>query len=174
MSLRIAGVLVTVASFGSNIALADESLVPIAEKGSWIAFAHRDSMVDRPDVCAATEINSHFAIRADANDVEVRLVNETWSLPADVTGTIVIKVGADDYDLDIGSNTDKMVAAVIPQDKVVPLLDAAAKASLMTVLAGKGKPISVSLSGSSTVLNAFRTCAGISGSAVGGGANPFQ
>jgi hypothetical protein len=67
-----------------------------------------------------------------------------------------------------------MISAVVDTPSIQPMLDAMAKASAMSVTAGKAAPISVSLLGSSKVLNAFRTCAGIAGSAPGAGSNPFQ
>jgi hypothetical protein len=78
------------------------------------------------------------------------------------------------YSFDIVSNTDTMVDADVDPDKVQPILDDMAKAAVLELTIGKAKPVTVSLSGSATALNAFRTCAGISGSAAGGGANPFQ
>ena len=44
----------------------------------------------------------------------------------------------------------------------------------MQVKVGKDQSFGVSLAGSTVVLNAFRTCAGIGGTAAGGGSNPFQ
>lgn len=155
-------------------ARADEQIVPLAESGTWMAAAHKESMADPPDICIAEEAQSNFALRADTNGVQLRLSNNSWSLPSGVTGQLEVKVGSYDQAFDIDDNTDTMVNAEVSQDQVGPLLNAIANGSIMTVIAGKAKPIDVSLAGSATALNAFRTCAGISGSAPGGGSDPFQ
>jgi hypothetical protein len=155
-------------------ALADEQLIPLAQSGSWAAVEHRPSMMDPPDVCLASVINGAMALRSDGTTVELRSGNDSWSLPDGVQGSISFTVNGNTYSFDIVSNTDTMVSADVDADKVQPILDDMAKASSLTLTIGKAKPISVSLSGSSKALNAFRTCAGIGGGAAGGGTNPFQ
>jgi len=155
-------------------ARADEQMVPLAESGTWMALAHKPSMMDAPDMCGAMESTKHFILRADTSDTEIRISNDAWSLPADVSGNIEVKVGAIDDTFDITYNTDTVVGATVGPDQLVPLLDAIAKETFLTVIAGKAPSIRVPLGGSATALNAFRTCAGISGSAKGGGSNPFQ
>ena len=155
-------------------ALADEQLIPLAQSGSWAAVEHRPSMTDPPDVCLASVINGAMALRSDGTTVELRSGNDSWSLPDGVQGSISFTVNGNTYSFDIVSNTDTMVSADVDADKVQPILDDMAKASSLTLTIGKAKPISVSLSGSSKALNAFRTCAGIGRGAAGGGTNPFQ
>jgi hypothetical protein len=53
------------------------------------------------------------------------------------------------------------------------LFHAMDKASMMTVTTGHEKPRRVSLSGSTKVMTAFRTCAGIKSEGMSGGDNPF-
>src|ERR1700735_5364558 len=153
-------------------ALADEQLIPLAQSGSWAAVEHRPSMADPPDVCLASVINGAMALRSDGSTVELRSGNDSWSLPDGVQGSISFTVNGNTYSFDIVSNTDTMVSADVDADKVQPILDDMAKASSLTLTIGKAKPISVSLSGSSKALNAFRTCAGIGGGADGGGPTP--
>lgn len=168
--------LLLVAIFGGVAApaVADELMVPLAASNTWAAAAHKSSMVDPPDVCIAIETQSHFALRADETGVQLRLSDDSWSLPSGVTGQIEVKIGGYDQSFGIDDNTDTMVNAEVSEDQTSSLLDAIAQGSSMQVIAGKSKPIIVSLIGSSTVLNAFRTCAGISGSASSTGSNPFQ
>jgi hypothetical protein len=154
-------------------AWADEQIIPLAQSGSWIAFEHRPSMMESPDACAASAMSGAMALRSDGTTVEIRSGNKTWSLPADVQGSISFTVNGDTYSFAIVSNTDTMVSADVDADKVQPILDDMAKASTLALTIGKAKPVSVSLSGSSKALNAFRTCAGIGGGAADGGANPF-
>jgi hypothetical protein len=63
-------------------ALADEQLTPLAASGDWVTVAHRASVVDKPDVCVAASVGrkSTLALRADSNDVEVRVADKSWSL----------------------------------------------------------------------------------------------
>jgi hypothetical protein len=48
------------------------------------------------------------------------------------------------------------------------------KSASMAATIGKAKPKTSSLSGSTKVTNAFRTCAGIHSNAASPGSNPFQ
>jgi hypothetical protein len=56
-----------------------------------------------------------------------------------------------------------MVDAQVDTDKVQPLLDDMGKAASMVLTAESANPVTVSLAGSMTVLNAFRTCTGGAG-----------
>ena len=151
---------------------AEEEMRPIAAAGNWVAVAHHASALAPADVCLAIEQDGHAALRAQDSDIEFRMMNNEWSLPADVKGTIVISISGKDTVLDIGTNTSVMVGAEVSKDQVLQLLDSMTKASSMIVKAGKDKPLSISLNGSNKVLSAFRTCAGIQGTS-GGGTNPF-
>ena len=153
-------------------ALADEEMRPIAMSGEWVAMAHHASSISAPDMCVAVSVSKKAIIRADADEIEFRVVNEDWSLPAGVKGEIEVSVGGKPSVFDITSNTDTMVSATISREIAIQLLDDMSKASSMTVKTGKDKPSTVSLSGSNKVLSAFRTCASLRGSS-GGGANPF-
>ena len=154
------------------IALADEEMRPIAMSGEWVAMAHHASSISAPDMCVAVSVSKKAIIRADADEIEFRVVNEDWSLPGDVKGEIEVSVSGRSNLFDITSNTDTMVSATISRDLAIQLLDDMSKASSMTVKTGKDKAATVSLSGSNKVLSAFRTCASLRGSS-GGGANPF-
>lgn len=154
--------------------LADEQLVTLAESGNWVAMEHRPSMTDPPDVCVAATSQGGLGLRSDGTTVEIRYVNTSWSLPDGVTGSISIAVDGTTYGFAIVSNTDTMVNAQVDADKVQPILDSMGKAASMVLTAGKAAPVTISLAGSMKALNAFRTCAGIGGSAPGAGSNPFQ
>jgi hypothetical protein len=155
-------------------ALCDEQIVPLAQSGDWMAAEHTTSMTAPPDVCMAVDNEGDLAFRSDGTSVEIRSQNQSWSLPDGVQGTVEIIVNGNTYTFNIDSNTDKMIDAEVDPSKVSPILDDIAKASSLQMTIGKAKPITVSLSGSAAALNAFRTCAGISGSAPGAGTNPFQ
>jgi hypothetical protein len=159
------------------LAWADENIVPLAENGSWNAMAHHPSMLAPPDVCVATsQVNEsqNFIFRASVTGNEIRLVDRRWTLPTGVEGTIKIAVGAWTGAFDVSANTADMVDAEISKEDLLAMLTAMDKSSTMTVIIGKTKPIGVSLSGSTTVTNAFLTCAGIKGGVKAPGANPFQ
>ena len=157
-----------------SLARADEQLTPLAINGDWAALAHEPSVIAPPDVCLVVNAVSGVALRADANGIQLRVMNNKWSLPAGVTGAIVISVGGWSHSFEIDDNTDTMVNAEVPQDVIGPMFDAMDKSSSMSVEAGKAKPLPVSLSGSTRATNAFRTCAGIKGNVASPGSNPFQ
>ena len=71
-------------------------------------------------------------------------------------------------------NTDGMVSIKIDDAIFGKLFDSMDKASFMSVKVGNGKPINVSLAGSTKAMNAFRTCAHIRGNEAIPGANPFK
>ena len=112
--------------------------------------------------------------RMDSDHVEIRLSDSHWSLPSGVSGDIAVNIGPIAKAFHIAANPRIMVAAPIPSSEVTMIFDAMDKASSMLVKVGNEAPYAVSLAGSTRVTNAFRTCAGISGNAPGGGANPFK
>jgi hypothetical protein len=174
--MRAVVAVTALAVLGIGSAAADEQLSPIAASGDWVAMAHRTSMVAQPDVCAALTISNGtmVGLRASGQDIELRVANDGWSLPAEVSGDVHLAIADWSADLEVGSNMDSWVAAPISQDQIGPLLQKASQASAMTVTVGKAKPITVSLAGSAKVLNAFRTCADIHGGDAKGGDNPFK
>ena len=104
----------------------------------------------------------------------MRVINNKWSLPNNVQGSILVTIGTTITTLAITDSDNDAVDAVLDGASIPPLLDAMAKASSMEVKVGKDQPFAVSLAGSTVVLNAFRTCSGIGGTAAGGGSNLFR
>ena len=156
------------------VASADEQLTPLVVDGDWAALEHRESMEDPPDICIAAELANHFFIRADSNDIEIRYSDSSWSLPANVTGTMNLAVNGDSYPLPITDNTNDMVIATISQDQLQKIVADMNKAGSMAVTPGSGSATTISLSGSNQAVTAFLTCAGISQPGNTGGSNPFQ
>lgn len=155
-------------------ASAEEVLRIAATAGDWAMMTHQPSTISRVDMCMMVNQSAGVLLRADADRTEVRVFNRTWSLPAHVEGTIRAKVGALDRSYDIDDNTDQLISAPMDRSEIKELLDAMDQASSMTVFVGKAPPISVSLSGSTKVANAFRTCAQINGNSATPGSNPFR
>jgi len=170
MALLTGGMLVGVVSG----AVADEGMVPLAQSGDWIAFAHHESMTAPFDVCIAANVEGRLAFRSDFHGVQIRVTDQTWSLPANVQGSITITVGTFKHQFDINDNTNTMVNAEVPEDVLYPMFDQMEHSGVMFVTVGKSKPAPVSLTGSTKVTNAFRTCAGIKSNAPSPGSNPFN
>jgi hypothetical protein len=156
------------------MAIADEQMVPLAQSGEWVAMAHKVSITARPDVCVAFNLRAGIALRGDGDTVEFRVIDKNWSLPASVTGDVLIAVGGWNLTLAINDNTEDSISSEMKPADIVALLTNMDKAATMAVTVGKAKPISVSLTGSSKVANAFRTCAGIEDGSTKGGENPFK
>jgi hypothetical protein len=165
--------MLSVLSLLAPLALADESMVPLAEGGNWIAFEHKNSMVDAPDMCGATSLD-HLMLRSDNNDIEVRYANDSWSLPNGVSGAIDLKVNGNDYNLPIGYNTNTVVSSIITQDQLEKLAGDMNKSSTLSLTAGSSPTVAISLSGSNAAITAFLTCSGFSQPGNTGGANPFK
>jgi hypothetical protein len=161
-------------AFVCHQARADEQMDPLAEDGDWIALAHRTSETANVDLCMAADRSATLMLRSDGTTTELRSSNDTWSLPSGVQGTLKVNVSNDDYTFDISGNTDTVVTSIVDSTKLTNLLDDMEKADILQLTIGNNAPIIVSLSGSTKVINAFRTCAGIGGGAAGAGSNPFQ
>jgi hypothetical protein len=157
-----------------QIAKADEQMMPLAISGEWAAVAHHASMTEPPDVCLVMNLKAGFAIRSDGETVQIRVSNDSWSLPTSVHGAIAVAVGNVKLSFDINDNTNTMVNADMEPSEYQPLFDGMDAASSMLVTVGKAAPFSVSLVGSSKATNAFKTCARISGGSSKGGQNPFE
>jgi hypothetical protein len=177
---KIAGIMTAMILIFGNTARhanADEQLTPLAQAGDWTAVAHRSSMLSPPDVCmAGNQINPSQALlfRVAAEGNEVRVADRRWTLPAEVKGTIKIVVGNWTKQFDVESNTDDMIDASVSQEDLLAMLHEMDNASNMTIIVGNTKPMMVSLVGSTTVTNAFLTCAGIKGDIKAPGGNPFE
>jgi hypothetical protein len=159
---------------GLMSARADEQMTPLAEQGNWVAMQHSSSITDPPDMCLAASLDG-LAFRTDETDTEIRLVNDKWSLPANVTGSLTLKVNGKTYTFDITGNQDRSIAATISVDQLQSIVADMNKASSMIVIAGSATPITVSLDGSNAVISAYLTCANISppSGETPAGANPF-
>lgn len=158
-------------------ASAGEDLRPIAAQGDWIAVEHSPSEIAPPDVCAATTRAGEgaFLFWTDGISLQARVLNPSWSLPAGVQGNIGISVPGDDVSLPVTDNQSTMVVAEIGLDAFHQLVAAMDRAGSMEVTVGKAAPVAVSLSGSTVVVRAFETCAGIpANTSAPPGANPFK
>ncbi|MBU6448950.1 MAG: hypothetical protein KGQ26_04915 [Rhodospirillales bacterium] len=155
-------------------ARADEQFTPLAASGDWAAFVHRDSMADAPDFCGAGDLKDGLIFRADNTDIEIRYSDDSWSLPANVSGNLALAVNGNNYVLPITANTNTQVMAVISQDQLEEMVADMNKAGSMQLTPGSGNPVTISLDGSNIAITAFLTCAGISQPGNTGGENPFQ
>jgi hypothetical protein len=153
---------------------AQERMVPLAINGDWGTLAHQAGLLSRPDMCLTGNMSKGFMIRADRTNLQIRMNDQRWSLPTGVEGTITIVVGDWKHTFEIDDNTAVEVNAEIARTDLIQLLDAMDKASMLFVVVGNAKPVSVSLAGSTIVTNAFRTCAGLRGSLAAPGSNPFE
>lgn len=174
------GMLTLVVLLGAALpAAADEMIVPLAMSGDWAALAHRPSMTAPADVCLATNMAAGdaakgVAFRADEFGVEFRVMDPSWSLPANVQGEVVITIGQWNRSFGVDSNTANMVAVEIPPDDLLSLFKEMDKAAQMSVKVGTAAPFTVSLVGSTRATDAFRTCADIKSNSQSPGSNPFN
>jgi hypothetical protein len=144
-----------------HAALADDHLRTLAVSGDWVAQEQQDSALAARDVCIAftAQPNKGFGIRASAADLEVRYSQDSWALPDNVTGTLVIRVGGFRSALAVTSNTKDTAIAVITPVLLRSMIAAMEKARWMTVTAGYDSPQTVSLRGSNKATTALLACA---------------
>ena len=155
-------------------ARADEQTQILAESGNWGALAHSVSMTAPPDICLAVNPVSGLAFRSDEHKIELRVADKSWSLPAGIAGSMEISIGGWEDKLDIGWNTNDMIAARIPPEVIVSMFASMDKSTSMSIKIGNEKIRKISLSGSTKATNAFRTCAGIPSNSDIPGGNPFK
>jgi hypothetical protein len=142
-------------------AYAGELTRSLVKSGDWAAVEYAFAEKASARACLAIDPTVEVALRADATDAELMEGNIHWDLPAAMNGTIKVTVGADIRSLSITSNTNNIVSATIDPSGLPLLLDEMAKAGSMSVAVGETMPLKVSLAGSTVVLKAFRTCAGV-------------
>jgi hypothetical protein len=154
---------------------ADDQINPLASEGDWVAESHSNSMTDAPDLCIAANPSSGLGIRIDdTGDIQLRLINLSWSLPANVTGSMNFVVNSNKYSFDISANDSTWIAADVTQAQLLPLVKDMETADSMTLKAGSAS-VTVPLDGSNTALTALLTCADIqSPTSNTGGTNPFS
>jgi hypothetical protein len=131
-----------------SLTQADEQIAPLAISGNWVAAAHRASMTAPTDVCIVENVASCAYLRADADHVELRVENQNWALLTAVQGEISLSISQWKTLLDIGANSNTMVAAIVSSDIIVPMFAAMDNAFVMAATVGKAKPVIVSLAGS--------------------------
>ena len=161
----------------TSVALADD-LQPTVEatSGNWVAASFNDGTDTK--ICVAGSADKRLLFRADANDLEVRTADDSWSLSAGLTGEMKVKVGNVEKVAQMQTFNATTLAGIMQPSDVSQLMDAMDKAPSALVTFGSKKTISVSLMGSTRVMNAFRTCAGVHGFAslgasTGNAASPF-
>lgn len=158
----------------SSASFANEQMRPLAVSGDWATFAYSSSMLAPPSVCLVLNPTRGIALRAAPEGIEFRVMNDKWSLPTRVKGTIGLVVGDWRHTIEINHNSDVMVSGRLESGAVLALFAAMDKNSSMTAVVGNDKPLSISLAGSTRATNAFRTCASITGGGKGAGSNPFE
>jgi hypothetical protein len=171
-SLR-AAVFLAVGVLASPV-FAQEQIVPLAVSGQWMAMARKENVVAPPDVCMVVNSSAGVGFRADRLNVEFRVIDKSWSLPAAVKGSILISLPGYEKEFPIFDNDATMISVLLGRDGAEQLIDVMDKAGTMTVRVGKAAPKSISLAGSTIATNAFRTCARLRGANAGPGTNPFR
>ena len=172
LSVLIAPLLLGIAA---GVARGGDQMVPLVSSGNWFAAAHQAGTFTKPDVClVSTNHGREFGFRGEAGAVELRVRNPAWSLPSHVSGSVSVAVGDFTRTYEVASNGPALVSSVVPAEDIDVLFTAMSKAATMVVTVGKDAPFRVGLAGSARATNAFRTCAGIGGTVVLPGTNPFQ
>ncbi len=67
-------------------------------------------------MCALANMQDHVFFRRGEEGLELRVINEKWSLPAEVSGAIDLSVGAFSKSFPIGANSSTSVSAPITDD----------------------------------------------------------
>lgn len=140
---------------------AAEQTVRLVSSGDWVAAKQTSSPTESPDICSAftRAAGRMFGLQANIVDTEVRYSDESWSLPANVSGNLILDIGHYHLPLEVATNTNTMVTSAITGEQLRSLIAATDKASWMTVTAGAASPQRVSLRGSNKATAAFLNCA---------------
>lgn len=148
----------------------------IAQQGDWVAGSYSPSLISSPTVCiGVSDTTPSFGFRADdQGNIDIRMQDSDWSLPANASGNIKVSVNGHSYAYPgIGMSASEIDAS-ITQDQLTALVGDMEIASSMQVTVGSSAPTTIPLDGSQVVLTAFMTCAGINNPSKNtGGSNPF-
>lgn len=174
MRVGIVALMAVMVVLSARPSAADDLTTQLAQGGDWFAMAHRPSMVSRTDLCLAFNMKSGVAFRYDGENMQMRMVDKSWTLPADVSGALVVSIGDLSETYIITDNDATSVNVELDEEEYSKFFAKMDKASSMNVVVGKAKPVAVSLSGSTRVMNAFKTCGSIKSDVDGGGVNPFK
>ena len=142
-------------------AFADDEPQITEQNGSWVAVSYVDGTVT--DVCVASSLGGKLGFRSDKETVEIRSANPEWSLGTNTTGTMTITAGKYSQDFAMNALNGTTLTTVVPASDLIPLLDAFDTASSASITFGKKTKDIVSLSGSTKILNTWRTCTGANG-----------
>ena len=147
------------------------------ESGDWLAVSFHDG--PSTIVCAAGREDHKLAFRADKSDLEIRSEDASWSLPATAEGDMTLTAGTFSSTFHVRAMDAQTLTVIVGVDAIVPLFDAMDKASSLSMRFGDKRASKISLTGSTKIINSFRTCAGTSGfanlgSSTVASATPFQ
>lgn len=166
-------------------AIAQTQTSQLAASGDWVAHQQSATVSAPPKVCLASTGpgRAMLGLRAASGEVlgshvpnialAVAYLNQDWSLPANVSGPLVLGVGYYRLNLHVTQNTGDMVIAPITERELLSLIGAMHNATSMTVTAGTAAAQTISLNGSNVATRAFLDCAGITPPAQGAASNPF-
>lgn len=171
ISIQIVGALLIATAAPAR---ADEQMIPLAMSGTWMAVAHKASLVAPPDICVVTDVATGFVLWTNGEEVQLRFVDQKWSLPSYVVGQITVSIADWTAAFDITNNSGTMVIALLDENQRSALLQNMNKGRSMSIKIGKAAPVRVSLEGSRKVTNAWRTCAGLEGGDGTTESNPFK
>lgn len=162
---------------GSGAYAQDDNEQVIAQQGDWVAGSYSPSPTSPPTVCIGTSDSSpSLGFRADdQRNIDIRMQDSDWSLPANAAGNIKISVNGHSYAYPGSAMSASVIDASITQDQLTALVGDMEIASSMQVTVGSSASTTVPLDGSQVVLTAFMTCAGIDNPSQNtGGSNPFS
>ena len=172
--LKFATISVKIWMAMGSACFAQERLMPLAMGGNWMAAAYRESLTSPPSVCVVSSISPKFILRSGWQGLEMRIADDSWSLPTNVEGKIQVRVGDLVLNAEVTNNTDTMISAEISEDDLKRLVAAMDKASTLSFTVGNARTRQVSLNGSSRATNAFLNCAGVRANNSPQGQNPFR
>ena len=152
-----------VALLADHVALAQVGgLQADAVSGNWIGLHHSENDIST-DVCMATSVNQKLIFRADKDSVELRTVDPSWSLTVGSTGPVTVTVGKYKKDLALTALDATMLGTTLAPEDAQAMFDAMDTASTASLAFGTKTHETVSLIGSTKVINAFRACSASSG-----------
>jgi len=142
-------------------ARADEAVHTLVVSGDWVAKEQQDPAAAMQNVCIAftAAADNGFGLRATADDFELRYSDNSWVLPANVSGNLVIDIGRYHSVFAVTGNTRNTAIATITPARLHILIAAMERAGSMTVTAGVAAPQRISLRGSNRATTAFLSCA---------------
>lgn len=142
-------------------AAAQAVIRPLGHAGSWSVVAQTPATPSGPVSCMIVDPAAAVGIRSLDRSIGLMVANAHWDLPVAMRATLRLRIGT--YTAAFAAIRANANTALAPMDAAAlsSLLNAMTQGPSMVLTLFPGMPVRLRLDGFTTVLPAFRRCAGL-------------